>query len=417
MKKTGIIIGIILVIIIILGTILLVNSNIEKNNVNQPEEKGEKTTIEEEQKENIDIEDLPMNYTIEQAIKDKCFVITGTKAYNVEELERFIENTKQDAENRKEDSIKIVETTIEGNPIITQIDYKKDDESEGNYILKTDFRRDKYAAGEDKKININDDIPGEFYTIKIEEKDNQKDLYLDLSHGVLDFNSEEAEKEFKEKYKKIHICSFKVTVSIPETTDFPCFFGKVVESDKNHIIVEPNEGEIIRNSADKISIGLGEDNDGIYEEGTNVKITYTGDVRETYPVQIDVIKIELKSVDDFEIRFYDKHPQTDTKIHKIIDKSETDLYDYDIYNYDGQVNILINGEETSLREALLENKITMNEIISKANHDFPNAEYYKDGGSIEYHYDNYTIIKVHKLDGNRDVYIGTKDLKLTDLNL
>lgn len=43
------------------------------------------------------------------------------------------------------------------------------------------------------------------------------------------------------------------------------------------------------------------------------------------------------------------------------------------------------------------------------------ADMYKDGGSMEYHYENYTIIKCHTVDGNRDVYIGTKDLKLTDV--
>ena len=43
------------------------------------------------------------------------------------------------------------------------------------------------------------------------------------------------------------------------------------------------------------------------------------------------------------------------------------------------------------------------------------AEMYKDGGSMEYYYDNYTIIKFATLSGNRDVYIGTKDLRLTDI--
>ncbi len=40
---------------------------------------------------------------------------------------------------------------------------------------------------------------------------------------------------------------------------------------------------------------------------------------------------------------------------------------------------------------------------------------YKDGGSMEYPYDNYTIIKFTALSGNGDVYIGTKNLKLTDI--
>ncbi len=37
------------------------------------------------------------------------------------------------------------------------------------------------------------------------------------------------------------------------------------------------------------------------------------------------------------------------------------------------------------------------------------------GGSIIYQYGNYTIIKCNTLDGNRDVYIGSKDMTINDL--
>lgn len=198
-------------------------------------------------------------------------------------------------------------------------------------------------------------------------------------------------------------------------TNSYAFYGKIIESKQNYIIVEPNEGEDIRKSSDKISIGLGKYNDAIYEVGTNVKVTYNGEVMDTYPAQIKAINIEVKSAEEFEIRFYSKHPEKYTKIYTILDKLETDKYSYNIYAYAGQVNILINGEELSLKNALLENKITMEEIIAKANRDFPNAISYDDGGSMEYHYDNYTIIKMHKIDGNRDVYIGTKDMTIYDL--
>lgn len=197
------------------------------------------------------------------------------------------------------------------------------------------------------------------------------------------------------------------------------FFGKIIESNEKRIIVEPNEDEEERKSTDKISIGLGEDNDAIYMVGTNVKITYNGTIMDSYPAQVKATKIELKSTENFEILFYDKQPQSDIKAHKIVDKNETDKYDYDVYGYDGSVNIRIDGKDYSLKEALLENKITMEEIIAKANKDEKDgkikADMYKDGGSMEYHYKNYTIIKCHTVDGNRDVYIGTKDLKLTDV--
>lgn len=198
------------------------------------------------------------------------------------------------------------------------------------------------------------------------------------------------------------------------------FYGKIIETTANYIIVEPNEGEEERKSADKISIELGEYNDALYVVGTNVKITYNGTIMESYPAQVKKAKIELKSAENFEILFKDRQLiDSYNKVYAILDKSEIDKYDYTIYAYDGSVDIRIDGKDYSLKEALIENKITMEEIIAKANQDEKDgkikAEMYKDGGSMEYHYENYTIIKCHTISGNRDVYIGTKDLKLTDV--
>jgi len=252
------------------------------------------------------------------------------------------------------------------------------------------------------------------YSIKFKDTNNKtysfimnnKYFPISLGQGLFAF-----EEEYKQKYewqdKNI------------ENNEESYFYGKVIESKAKYIIVEPNENEEIRKSSDKISIGLGENNDALYIVGTNVKITYDGTIMESYPAKVNATKIEIKSAEDFEILFYDKHPMESYRIYTILDKSETDKYDYTIYGYDGSVNIRIDGKDYSLKEALIENKITMEEIIAKANQDEKDgkikAEMYKDGGSMEYHYENYTIIKYHTLDGNRDVYIGTKDLKLNDI--
>lgn len=203
-------------------------------------------------------------------------------------------------------------------------------------------------------------------------------------------------------------------------TDRADFNFKVENISSNPVDTESlDENEKIRESGDKVYIGLGEYNDALYMVGTNVKITYEGTVMTTYPLQVKATKVELKSGENFEILFNDKQPQSNIKAHKIVDKNEIDKYNYDVYMYARSVNIRIDGKDYSLKEALLENKITMEEIIAKANRDEKDgkirADMYKDGGSMEYHYENYTIIKCHTVDGNRDVYIGTKDLKLTDV--
>lgn len=53
----------------------------------------------------------------------------------------------------------------------------------------------------------------------------------------------------------------------------------------------------------------------------------------------------------------------------------------------------------------------------KTDTDFSNVRICYDGGSIEYHYKDYTIIKVHNVAGNRDVYVGIPEMNLKDLKL
>lgn len=421
-KMVTIIIAIIMILLIGLGILYIIDMNNIKNNkpvifstwgkkYSPPIEKTTSNTT------NVELENLPKEYSLEQAIKDECFIITNSKIYNKNKLDKFIQNTGVNSQNRKEDTVRIVEYTREGDPIITELSFKIKDETyilsgkpvnKTTYILKRDNTRDKFA--EEQKITVDEDIPGEIYTISLRESSEEIKLSLELTAEINYVSTS------SKIYDSIDVCGYLANT---EVADSLYFYGKVIESKQNYIIVEPDEGEEIRKSADKISIGLGEYNDALYQVGTNVKITYAGYVMESYPAQVDAIKIELKSAENFEIRFYDKHPQTDTKINKILDKSETDKYDYNIYTYDGSVNIIINGKEISLRNALLENKITMNEIIAKANKDLKDnkitGDTYKDGGSMIYSYENYTIIKLHTLDGNRDVYIGEKSMTINDI--
>lgn len=423
MKKAWKIVMIIIAILVsILGIIYMIDiSRMKQNKPVLFSDWGRKyNEPTKEEKKNGD--DSKTEYSLEQAIQEGCFVITNNnKIYNKGNLDRFIKNTDINAENRKEDFIKIVQYTKEGDPIITELSYQIKDETylfkgeqvnETTYVLKVDNTRDRFAAESDRKVIIDNDIPGKFFGITEEKEGKTVRIELSLC-AIIEYATKDAKQ-----YKTIEVCSYSKDSEIVQ--DFPSFYGTVIESKQGNIIVEPREGESIRKSSDKISISLGKNSDVVYPLGTNVKITYTGDIRETYPAQVTATNIELKSAENFEVKFYDKHSQRDEKIDKITEilgKSEMKQYDYNIYSYDGTVNIIINGEETSLRKALLENKITMNEIIQKANQDIPNATIYKDGGSMEYHYKDYTIIKVHRIDGNRDVYIGGPKLNINDLSL
>ncbi len=419
-----VIVAVIIVILIILGMLYVIDTS--RMNQNKPVLFStwgrDYAPPVKESYENKD-SDKKEEYSEEKAIDEGWLVITNDKKiYNKGNLDRFIKNTNINAENRKEDSIKIVQYTREGDPIITELSYKIKDETylfkgeqvnETTYILKVDNTRDRFAAQSDRKITIDDDIPGQFYSIAEEKEGNIININLSL-YAIIEYATKDAKQ-----YKTINVCSYPKDSE--RVQELPYFYGTIIEYKANNIIVEPREGENIRKSADKISIDIGKYSDVVYMVGTNVKITYDGTIMESYPAQVKATKIELKSAENFELKF-SKKSNSGSKIEKILDKSETKKlgiysYDYNIYSYNGTVNIIVDGKETSLRNALLENKIRMEEIIAKANKDFPNATVYKDGGSMEYHYKDYTIIKVHKIDGNRDVYIGESKLKINDLKL
>lgn len=413
-KNEKIMIGIlVLIAITIIGGVVFAKTEIWQ--------KVRNVITEESEKKQTMVDNSNEDYSLEKAIESGYFVIGHNKIYNKDKLDKFIENTSMNSKNRIEDSIKIIQYTTEGDPIITELSYKIKDETylfngkptnKTTYILKVDNTRDKWSVQEDRKITTNDDIPGNIYGITETKEGDRVSVDL-LLYAEIDYIDENVKR-----YEAINICSYPSNAKQEEGLSF---YGKVIESNQKYILVEPNEGEEIRKSADKIEISLGENNDAIYKVGTNVKITYKGYVMESYPAKVEATNIEIKSTDKFEIRFYDKHPQSETKVYKILDKSETDKYDYNIYTYEGAANILINNEEISLRDALLNNKITMNEIIQKANQDLKDkkisGDMYRDGGSMIYQYKNYTIIKCHTIDGNRDVYIGTPELTINDLEI
>ena len=222
---------------------------------------------------NAKLEDLPYNYTLEQAIKDGCFTIIPHSVYNKENLDNFIENTKKDSKNRIPDSIRIAVTTIEGQLILYDLSYDGN-----NYILKRDLTRDEYSAKEDRIIKTNSDIPGKFYSVNLNQNDNSMSLELNL---FAEINQESNEKI----YEDIFIVSYPTNATVYKIA--PEFKAEVLEVFDNFMFVKPIEnGE---NLGDKVSVSkMGKD----FEVGDTVRVIYTGMVMETYPVQINEIRVE-----------------------------------------------------------------------------------------------------------------------------
>ena len=199
------------------------------------------------------------------------------------------------------------------------------------------------------------------------------------------------------------------------------FVGTVLEETTTYMIVEPNEDEDERKSADKIRINYGTDHiDYLYGIGRKVIINYTGYIKETYPAQINTDNILIEGYEEFELSVKESYNKKKTKI-----LNNQELYknnsDFDIYYYGlDEVNIFVDNKTMPLEEALRSGKMTIDGILAKANQDESNgkikSEIYKDGGTTEWYYDTFTIIKCHSLDGNRDVYIGIPEMRLNNIN-
>ena len=302
------------------------NSKIEKN-IDKDKEKDKELDNKKKEKKNKDeeeydkiilsrrkIENLPADYNITEALKDKSVLVNSGKIYNYKELEKFITSYN----NKKKYSIRVVNYTKEGKALIADLYTTGNGKIEGYFDNKRDIR---YSSYENNKIvkKVFDNIEKEEQeekTIVVLKGENIDELYL------LRYSKKDIPVEYNSEY----------TLNITKKED-----------DSN-------------------------------------------------------IKKEL-----------------------ITDKNFEQKHRYNVYYYGVEkVKVLQNGKEVDLKEAILKDNAIIEKIVLKAEKDtglgiVKNYGMYKDGGTEEYEYDNYNIIKSNRLAGensrNRDVYITRSDLK------
>ena len=252
---------------------------IEKGNKQTEITKIDLESIENIIENNIDekkqLEEIPQDYPINQAIKDGCVVISNNAIFNKNMLDSFIDNTTVDNKDRKSDFIRFVQYTIEGDAIITDLEYK----AEVCYILTTDNTRDVFGA--DTKVITNSDIPAEFYTIDLVEDKDFFDIVLLLT-GEIDYESN------KKEYKPISVISYSKDSVTYDTA--PSFIGKVTRVNDKSIIVKTEEKKL----GDAVSVKV--ENPKEYSIGDRIEVIYTGNVLDTYPCQI--YEIDIKKISE-----------------------------------------------------------------------------------------------------------------------
>ena len=299
------------------------NSKIEKNIDKEKDKeldnkKKEKKNKDEEYDKIISsrrkLENLPTDYNIIEALKDKSVLVNSGKIYNYKELEKLITSYN----NKKKYSIRVVNYTKEGKALIADLYTNENGKIEGYFDSKRDIR---YSSYENNKI--------------------VKKVFDNI------------EKE---------------------------------EQEENTIIVLKGEN-----------------------------------IDELYLLRYSKKDIPVEYNSEYTLNITRKEDDSNIKRELITDKNFEQKHGYNVYYYGiEEVKVLQNGKEVDLKEAILKDNAIMEKIVLKAEKDtglgiVKNYGMYKDGGTEEYEYDDYNIIKSNRLAGensrNRDVYITRSDLK------
>ena len=116
------------ILIFITFTCIIIYFFINTNSSNTTSNTNISTTTVTQQQNNIKLEDIPLDFTIDDAINSNYFVCTYTQNYNDDKLKSFISNI----ENKIPDNIRIAFSTPEGDVILKDIILQND----GNIIFR-----------------------------------------------------------------------------------------------------------------------------------------------------------------------------------------------------------------------------------------------------------------------------------------
>ena len=158
------------------------------------------------------------------------------------------------------------------------------------------------------------------------------------------------------------------------------------------------------------------------EQEENTIIVLKGEnIDELYLLRYNKKDIPVEYNSEYTLNITRKEDDSNIKRELITDKNFEQKHGYNVYYYGVEkVKVLQNGKEVDLKEAILKDNAIMEKIVLKAEKDtglgiVKRHGMYKDGGTKEYEYDDYNIIKSNRLAGensrNRDVYITRSDLK------
>ena len=136
-----------------------------------------------------------------------------------------------------------------------------------------------------------------------------------------------------------------------------------------------------------------------------------------YSDTLDLAEIPIIFEYNLDSSLYEKsydltyHGRKDMGIKQIAKSNQYDNIDYGLYTIAGDVTITVEQDMVySLEDALDQKIISVESILNQAKEDekygICETALFQDGGSIEYRYNDYTILKLNSLDGTKDLIIG-----------
>ena len=321
----------------------------------------------------------------EKQIKEGNVIITEEGVYNLEDFNtmKIYRDPSKDVTN----SYYIPDTPIRFEVYILNMDSNSEITSQTH--LKW-IEKDKLQVTIDEKSNVYNMEDWEFYS-KTEEENGKNYVKNYLVH--------------KTESKQVLLFTYLEELPLYKAVfPYPNVLMRVTESNTDNIKVCLLEGDIYAEKyTDKYDLEYlisvkGEQ----YPVGTRLKVLYKY-VRSDLDIpEIVPVKIEKKYEGKIEVIF---DPNENNEIEKII--KEEVKYPYNIYSYGGNVSVKLDGTIYTLEEALLTDKITMEEIIydMTKNYEF---DLMQDGGTRAWNLENFSLIKRHSIEGNRAVYFIKK---------
>lgn len=250
--------------------------------------------------------------------------------------------------------------------------------------------------------NIEDESIIENFINKVNNNTDKKEIVL----NIREYNSD---KEYIEKELKFIPGTITNSESIDENTTVTDIIPDTSEEAKKlfgYYSLTTNNGENVNETFSAYYWKLKRN---IEENIVKFRFESVGLIQVTeFPVICSYSLDSSNYTNNFKLNY---HQRKDMGIKTIIDKNTSNEYDYNVYTFGGDVTITIDIDMVyTLDDALKQRVITTDDIIKQAKIDeqygICESGAYNDGGSTEYRYKGYTILKFNTLDGKKDIVFG-----------